>query len=1188
MKKALLLLHKMRGSLCLTLVIAFGLFTSQRALAQPANDLCANATPIACGGTASGSTAMANNDGPAADCGGGSTAPDVWYTITGTGGAITASLCGGTDYDSQLDVYTGTCGALVNIGGCSDDFCGLQSQMTWTSTLGTLYRIRVHGFGGSTGNYSLAVTCAPTGPANDLCANATPIACGGSASGSTLMATNDGPATDCNGGSTAPDVWYTITGTGAAITASLCVGGTDYDSQLDVYTGACGALTNIGGCSDDFCGVASQMTWTSTFGVTYRIRVHGFAGATGNFTLTMTCVSTFPPNQSATVACPALAVAPTPPVVLDPECGGPITPALVISNVPNPIACEGTRAYVYTYLGCAGLEGIWTFTYTIERLPFTLPPDGAATVACPNLLPMLPPLPVVFSNCGEGLPPTSFSIVNNPNPLTCEGTRTFMVTYQDCEGNTATWNFVYTVERLPFTVPANGAATVACPALATQPAPPVVLSNCGETLTPTGPVVTNNPNPLTCEGTRTYTWTYTDCEGNSLPWSHVVTVERLPFSVPANGGATVACPDQTDTQPTAPVVLSNCGEVLVPVITSTAKPGCEGNRNWNFTYTDCEGNTVTWTFIYTVEYLDFIVPISVVGAVECPLSAFEPDPPTIYDNCNKLLTPTGPVITSTTNAYGCEGSRKYEWTYKDCEGNTHTWSQTFLFQYSADFFAPADEVFPVNCVLYAVPPFPPAIYDNCGNLIKTTGPVMTQSLSAGGCSGWRTYSFVYTDCGGHSHPWVYTYLINDDVAPLGTCPSGGGGVSVSVANLTCIEEVPCPASYDFLPKVEELLEAGDFFDYCSDLTVTLESWTDLWQCSDPDGDGVYTYGRTFYFHIVDQCGNEFPDVCAVTYSGECEPITTFSEAAWGNAGGAPGTSVSAATTDLQVIQTLLGSGPVVVGGGNRSLTVNDAQCVVDLLPGFGGPDVLKNCHQTNCTGCNPMGIGGMKNALAANAIALTLNMRFSVQYNGMTMADVRNEGLECIGGLHPCIYFCNENGCQLYIFDEAGNQYLYPYTIGGLLDLANFYLGGNLTLSPGQEVLYATALNKSLDMVNAYWNEGVVATSCDPGADAAPVGGGDKVLPVGKTDMAEPLDFSLAPNPAGSEVAFTLAPLDEAQEVVLTIHNYLGQQLLRKEFGKVTYVNERVDLSGLGNGLYLVGVKAGQQRFEKKLVIGKE
>ena len=81
--------------------------------------------------------------------------------------------------------------------------------------------------------------------------------------------------------------------------------------------------------------------------------------------------------------------------------------------------------------------------------------------------------------------------------------------------------------------------------------------------------------------------------------------------------------------------------------------------------------------------------------------------------------------------------------------------------------------------------------------------------------------------------------------------------------------------------------------------------------------------------------------------------------------------------------------------------------------------------------------------------------------------------------------------------------------------------------------------------------------------------------------------FSLAPNPAGSEVTFKLAELAESLEVTFEIYNSLGQLLLRKDFGKVASVNDRIDLGDIGSGLYLVSVRAGGQRFEQKLVVSK-
>jgi hypothetical protein len=61
-----------------------------------------------------------------------------------------------------------------------------------------------------------------------------------------------------------------------------------------------------------------------------------------------------------------------------------------------------------------------------------------------------------------------------------------------------------------------------------------------------------------------------------------------------------------------------------------------------------------------------------------------------------------------------------------------------------------------------VSPMPPSRYRlrstiNCGNAITPAGP--TTGGTFNGCTGTRTYTWVYTDCEGNSHNWVYTYTI---------------------------------------------------------------------------------------------------------------------------------------------------------------------------------------------------------------------------------------------------------------------------------------------------------------------------------------------------------------------------------------------------------------------------------------------
>lgn len=172
--------------------------TSACSSTSTANDLCPNATPIACGQTLTGSTGAATADTYPAGCGFGSS-PGVWYTFTGNGQASTVSLCGSV-FDTQLSVFTGTCTALSCVA-TNDDFCGVQSQVSFNTVAGVVYRILVFGFGSSSGSFVLSLSCATTpSGSNQNCSTALPICTdtqfGGNSSGAgsvlDLNASNQG------------------------------------------------------------------------------------------------------------------------------------------------------------------------------------------------------------------------------------------------------------------------------------------------------------------------------------------------------------------------------------------------------------------------------------------------------------------------------------------------------------------------------------------------------------------------------------------------------------------------------------------------------------------------------------------------------------------------------------------------------------------------------------------------------------------------------------------------------------------------------------------------------------------------------------------------------------------------------------------------------------------------------------
>ncbi|MCH7813438.1 MAG: hypothetical protein IID40_05390, partial [Planctomycetes bacterium] len=123
-------------------------------------DDCGAAT-LVCTGSISDSTVDMTNDG-SASCADTNTTPDMWYSYTpDSNGVATFSLCSGTSYDAALSVHTGCPGTTANEVGCDDDGCGATGGpaiVTISVTAGTEYLVRVTGWNGSTGSFTLTIT----------------------------------------------------------------------------------------------------------------------------------------------------------------------------------------------------------------------------------------------------------------------------------------------------------------------------------------------------------------------------------------------------------------------------------------------------------------------------------------------------------------------------------------------------------------------------------------------------------------------------------------------------------------------------------------------------------------------------------------------------------------------------------------------------------------------------------------------------------------------------------------------------------------------------------------------------------------------------------------------------------------------------------------------------------------------
>jgi hypothetical protein len=86
-----------------------------------------------------------------------STAPDIWYRYVPVANATATVETCGSGYDTALQVLSGSCAALVSIA-CNDDFCALQSTITFPANAGTTYYIRLGGFATLSGTGTILLT----------------------------------------------------------------------------------------------------------------------------------------------------------------------------------------------------------------------------------------------------------------------------------------------------------------------------------------------------------------------------------------------------------------------------------------------------------------------------------------------------------------------------------------------------------------------------------------------------------------------------------------------------------------------------------------------------------------------------------------------------------------------------------------------------------------------------------------------------------------------------------------------------------------------------------------------------------------------------------------------------------------------------------------------------------------------
>jgi len=230
------------------------------------------------------------------------TTRNVWYRYTAScTGEATVSLCG-SSFDTKLAVYNGgACWPSASrLIAYNDDYCGQQSQVTFSATAGNQYLIEVGGWSQSDyGQGVISISCeGPPYPlSNDDCENARSVGDVTNLQFDTTEATFDGPGRYM----TTRNVWYryTATCTGEAV-VSLC--GSSFDTKLAVYNGgACWpSASRLIAYNDDYCGQQSQVTFSATAGNQYLIEVGGWSQSDyGQGVISISCEEAYPSPEAS-------------------------------------------------------------------------------------------------------------------------------------------------------------------------------------------------------------------------------------------------------------------------------------------------------------------------------------------------------------------------------------------------------------------------------------------------------------------------------------------------------------------------------------------------------------------------------------------------------------------------------------------------------------------------------------------------------------------------------------------------------------------------------------------------------------------------------------------------------------------------------------------------------------------------
>ncbi len=215
--------------------------------------------------------------------------PARWFRfVPPQPGILILSTCG-SSFDTVLSVYSSCSGGEHSELECNDDACvdgDFQSIVELPVRAETSYWIRIAGFGGDTGPYTLTVELEEA-PAGSSCEEVVDIALGQEVEGRTFRGVRLGTS-ECGSRDGGGDAVYRfVAPESCLIVADTCR--SVFDTVLSVHTKCPPLIENQLRCSDDACGTQSSIAIEVEAGETYFLRVSGYGIEVGPYRLGVRC-----------------------------------------------------------------------------------------------------------------------------------------------------------------------------------------------------------------------------------------------------------------------------------------------------------------------------------------------------------------------------------------------------------------------------------------------------------------------------------------------------------------------------------------------------------------------------------------------------------------------------------------------------------------------------------------------------------------------------------------------------------------------------------------------------------------------------------------------------------------------------------------------------------------------------------